>query len=233
VTDDAVVLMENYERFDKNIEGLEDVRLFWHNKQLKFVASSKNATDDERIVMMCGDYNAELAQLVNIQVLESPKGAYVEKNWVYVPVDKIKNDSYRDKMNFIYSWCPMEIGVVDNNRLVIHTTYQTPHLFQNARGSSPIVEYDGKLWCVIHFVKYASPRIYYHSLVQLNRETLKLEKFSLPFYFKRMAIEYCLGLHIDGASAAGGPVASMLFSENDTAPGLLQVPVGNLRWISI
>jgi hypothetical protein len=48
-----------------------------------------------------------------------------------------------------------------------------------------------------------------------------------------MAIEYCLGLHIDGASAAGGPVASMLFSENDTAPGLLQVPVGNLRWISI
>jgi hypothetical protein len=233
VTEDAVVLTENYEKFDRNIEGLEDVRLFWHNKQLKCIASSKNATDDERIVLVCGDYSAESATISNTVVLESPTNSFVEKNWVYVPTDAVSKE-HKDKMNFIYGWRPLLVGAVNaENKLVIHTQYDTPVMFQNARGSTALTEYDGKLWCVVHFVKYATPRIYYHSLVQLNKDTLKMEKFSLPFYFKRMAIEYCLGMHIDGASAAGGPVASMLFSENDTAPGLLQVPVGNLRWISI
>jgi hypothetical protein len=121
----------------------------------------------------------------------------------------------------------MEIGAINNNKLEIHTKINTPKFFSRLRGSSNICEYDGHLWCVVHFVRYTTPRVYYHSLVQLNRETLQPEMYSLPFCFRKTAIEYCLGLHIKDGKLC------FIFSQNDTEPGFITMSISELRFLII
>jgi glycosyltransferase involved in cell wall biosynthesis len=228
VTDFSSVLTENYTAYPSDIEGLEDIRLFKHQEKLRCIASSKNATNDDKIVIICGDYDVNSSSITNIVPLEGPRASHAEKNWIYVPSYAV-SIPHKNDINFIYGWHPLEIGSVDpnSNKLSIHTRHNTPALFRNARGSSPLVEYDGKLWGLIHFVKYGNPRIYYHSLVQFNRENAQPEQYSLPFYFKSMAIEYCIGLYIQS------DIVTFLFSENDTAPSMLQLPLSHLRFMRV
>ena len=226
-TEDVSMMTEDYVRYDKNIEGLEDVRLFRHNGRLRFTASSKNATNDERITIVCGDYNEQTCTMSNASILESPRRSECEKNWIYVPSSSITNEVGKGAMNFIYGWSPFEIGAVVQGKLQIHTTYQSCSLFGHARGSSSLVEHDGKLWCVVHFVKYVTPRIYSHSVVQFNKETMRPEQYSLPFCFRANRIEYCLGFDIRGNDCC------FIFSENDTSPGMIQIPFGNLRFVAL
>jgi tetratricopeptide (TPR) repeat protein len=214
--------------FNKNIEGLEDVRLFYHDGVLKFSASTKNLTDDENIVIAIGDYCADSARMYNIKVIQSPNGNSCEKNWISVP-ENCGLENGRGRMNFIYGWNPMEIGAVNDaeNKLEIHTKYDTPRIFGRFRGSSPLWEYEGKFYCVVHFVKYSTPRVYYHSVVRFNKNDLKPEAYAVPFCFKQTKIEYCLGFVIkDG-------VCAFIFSQNDCDPGLITMPLGRLRWIGV
>ena len=226
-TEEVTMINEDYPRYDKNIRGLEDVRIFHHDGRLRFTASSKDATDDERIVIVCGDYNEHMCTMNNTSIIESPRESGCEKNWIYVPNSAVQNEAGRDKMNFIYGWSPFEIGAVQNGKLEIHTTYPSCALFGHCRGSSALVEYDGKLWAVTHYVKYVSPRIYSHSVVQFNRTTMRPEQYSLPFCFRATKIEYCLGFDIRD------DVCCFTFSENDTSPGMITVPLGNLRFVSM
>ena len=59
--------------YPSNIEGLEDVRLFSFKDKLHFTASSKNITNDGKIVMTIGDYDAENAKMSNISVIQPIK----------------------------------------------------------------------------------------------------------------------------------------------------------------
>jgi tetratricopeptide (TPR) repeat protein len=214
--------------FNKNIEGLEDVRLFYHGGSLKFSASTKNLTDDDNIVIAIGDYCPDSARMYNIKVIQSPNGSGCEKNWIAIPED-CGLENGRGQMNFIYGWNPMEIGAVNaaENKLEIHTKYDTPRIFGRFRGSSPLWEYEGKFYCVVHFVKYSTPRVYYHSVVRFNKADLKPEAYAAPFCFKQTKIEYCLGFVIkDG-------VCAFIFSQNDCDPGLITMPLGRLRWIGV
>ena len=213
--------------YPSNIEGLEDVRLFSFKDKLHFTASSKNLTDDGKIVIAIGEYNPENHMMKNINVIRPHKLSDCEKNWIFVPETSFTNtEAAKDKMNFIYGWHPMEIGAVTDNKLSIHTKFDTPRIFSRFRGSSTICEYDNKLWAVVHFIKYSTPRVYYHSLVQFNRETMKPEQYSLPFVFRKHAIEYCLGMHIrDGK-------IYFVFSQNDNDPGLITMPFSKLKFVS-
>jgi tetratricopeptide (TPR) repeat protein len=231
--------------YPSNIEGLEDVRLFMFKDKVYFTASSKNITNDGKIVMAIGDYDPESTKMSNIGIIQPPKPSDCEKNWIYIPEYSLSaTEAAKNKMNFIYGWHPLQIGAVNVSfdfidsksssgeisllqNLQIHTTFETPRFFSRFRGSSTICEYDGRLWCVAHFVKYSTPRVYLHSVVTFNRETMKPEMYSLPFVFRKHAIEYCLGLHIkDGKMCC-------IFSQNDNEPGFITMPINNLRFLPI
>jgi tetratricopeptide (TPR) repeat protein len=234
-TGDVALLTEDYHKYDSNIEGLEDVRIFYHEGRLKCFASSKNITNDGNIVIALGDYDAEQSRISNLQVVKSPRDSNVEKNWIQASsayLTKLENyEQIKDKLNVIYGWSPFEIGAVETedgvSTLRIHTTYATNNLFRHCRGSSPLVEYNGKLYSVVHFVKYVQPRQYYHSVVEFNRGTLKPERYTVPFAFCDVKIEYCLGFDIKN------DVATFMFSRNDADPSMIRVPFGNLRMQSI
>jgi tetratricopeptide (TPR) repeat protein len=250
--EDVRMMKEEVDRtYPSNIEGLEDVRLFVFKNKLSFTASSKNVTADGKIVMTMGEYDPETAKMSNISVIKPPKPSDCEKNWIYIPEYSLAGtDAAKNKINFIYGWYPLQIGAVNISfdfsddrealaatavteeisllqRLEIHTTFETPRFFSRFRGSSNMCEYDGRLWCVAHFVKYSTPRVYLHSVVSFNRETMKPEAYSLPFVFRKHAIEYCLGLHIKNEKMC------CIFSQNDNEPGFITMPIANLRFLPI
>jgi hypothetical protein len=197
--------------FLSNVQGLEDLRLFSFNNKLRFTASSKIVSDDGKITMVLGDYNLDNKTINNISFIKSPYNKSCEKNWIYIPDSPI----HKDKMNFIYNWFPYNVGSINElSELKLHIIYKMPSIFSRVRGSSNLCEFDNKLWCVTHIVRYSTPRVYYHMLVCLNKETLLPEKYSVPFCFAKLEIEYCLGLHITSGKAR------FLFSHNDSNPGL-------------
>jgi hypothetical protein len=224
----SIMKEEPEKTYPSNIEGLEDVRLFSFQNKLHFTASSKNLSADGKIVMSVGEYNPEQKTMNNISIIESPKGSGCEKNWIYVPESSLTGiEDSKNRMNFIYGWHPLEIGAVNDKKLVIHTKYDTPAFFSRFRGSSTICEYDGRLWAVVHFVKYSTPRVYYHVVIGFNRDTMKPEQYSLPFCFRKTAIEYCLGFTIRDGKAC------FIFSQNDNEPGIITMPLSNLRFVSV
>jgi tetratricopeptide (TPR) repeat protein len=227
-TEEIRMMNEEYIRFPSHIEGMEDARIFYHDGKLRFTASSKNITDDGKIVIATGDYVIEENAMKNIRVLQPPQPSQCEKNWVYVPESHLTHEKAKGRMNFIYGWNPLTIGSInEKDTLEIHTTYDTPAIFGRFRGSSGLVEYQKKLYAVIHLVKYATPRSYYHSVVQFNLDTMKPEAYSAPFSFCEPKIEYCLGFQIQNDEA------HFFFSRNDTDPSYIHVPMNKLRMISV
>lgn len=227
--ENITIMKENIDKtYPSNIEGLEDVRLFKFKDNIYFSASSKNFTNTGKIVIAIGEYIPTEYIIKNISIIQSPTSSECEKNWIFVPETALLScEAAKNKMNFIYEWHPFKIGAINNNKLDIHTIYNTPSFFSRFRGSSNICEYNGYLWCVTHFVQYYTPRKYIHSVVLFNCETMKPIIYSLPFVFKNYAIEYCLGFHISDGKAC------FIFSQNDNKPGFITIPITNLRFESL
>jgi tetratricopeptide (TPR) repeat protein len=214
-------------RYESNIEGLEDIRLFNYENRVYFSASVKNLNPDGRIEIAVGQYDTKYTLLHDINVVYPPEPTRCEKNWIFVPNNYLTNLEAKGKMNFIYKWHPLQICSVNDNKLNIHTSFNTPKFFDRFRGSSNICEYKGKLWTVVHFVKYSIPRVYYHSVVQFDTKNMRPEKYSLPFCFRNRSIEYCLGFNIrdDGMC--------FVVSENDSNPCIITVPINMIGFISL
>jgi tetratricopeptide (TPR) repeat protein len=224
-TGEISIMKDDYDPYPSNIEGLEDVRLFYHQGQLCFSASSKNFTSDGKIVIVMGDYIISENRMGNINYIRPPRPSDCEKNWIYVPNQHLTHDKSKGKVNFIYGWNPLVIGAVCNNQLEIHTTYETPSIFSRFRGSTTFVEYDDKLYAVVHFVKYSTPRCYYHSVLQCNKNTMKPEAYAAPFSFCEPKIEYCIGFDINDGDI------HFFFSRNDTDPSTICIPFHHLHMI--
>ena len=62
--------------------------------------------------------------------------------------------------------------------------------FNKLRGSAPFIEYNGYLVGIAHFSEETKPRHYFHMMVDENL------KFSKPFFFENLGIEFCIGFTI-------------------------------------
>ena len=216
----VTLMTEEYERKESHIQGLEDIRLFYLNNTLHALASCKDIVSDGRIVMTHGKYNIDTHTITDLIVVDSPKGSTVEKNWTIIPESLITEKQFK----VIYSWHPLEIGTVYENKLILYKKHDTPEIFKHCRGSTPLILYNNSYWCVLHIVKYSTPRIYSHMVVQLDLE-FKIVQYTIPFSFRRNRIEYCIGFDIEKDTAL------FFFSENDSTPGKIQISLSNLKWI--
>ena len=232
------------------IEGLEDVRLFYsaHAGKLQFTASCADIVSAEpasgaahKIVIVHGDYevgtpaDTSVPRICNVKPLASPIATSVcEKNWLHVPSAFLSGEHASASLHhFIYSWHPFQIGAVDTHaehrQLRIHTTQQTPAFFEHFRGSCAPVEYNGKVYVLVHHVKYCSPRIYLHGLVQCSRTTMHVEQYTPLFYFRQRGIEYCTGMHFNTKTDQ----CMFFISENDSNPGCVSVAFKKFKWIPV
>jgi len=173
-----------------NIYGLEDIRLYEYNNQLRFIATNRNYAPIYKNRMIVGDYNIENLSYDNCQLIESPYNSQYEKNWIPI--------CYNGEECFIYSWCPMDIY-----RLNLETSSLIPvcrHMntitapdFYRVRGSSSFVELGDVLVGVVHFSEETVPRQYHHMLVSLEKHTYKPLRYSETFYFQHIGVEFCTG----------------------------------------
>jgi len=217
-----------------NILGLEDVRLFSQNGTLVYTATSKSCTADGRYRMVMGTYDPSANQFCDSRILEPPTPTDCEKNWLMVPNKQSSEPESQPESQspplFVYKWHPFEAGTVaTDNRLTITTRYETPPYFMMMRGSANGILVNGRIWCLTHVVKYGTPRRYYHHIVVLNKDTLKPEEISTPFYFQTLGIEYCLGIHLNGAK--DGLV--LYVSTFDADPKVVMVPLTAFEFLQI
>jgi hypothetical protein len=227
-----MIMKEDYINYPAEYEGLEDIRLFYHQNQLKCIACCANIINNGKfnkggkviIVMVVGDYNVQNNLITNLKVIGSPYRLTIEKNWIFVNdqyVSRLENSENRKgKMNFIYEWNPLKIGYAnENDKLQIYKEYDVPELFKLFRGSTIVIEYDGSLFCVVHYLKNKKPRIYHHCLVQFEYGTLKPIAITNPFIFMNKGVEYCIGFDIKDN------IAYFIFSTDDSVPSLIETPM--------
>lgn len=199
-----------------HIEGLEDVRVYVDKlSTTRFVATC--AQTGPKIRMVQGDYNLTTRSLRNCKVLQPPTDTDCEKNWLPIPFTN----------ELIYSWHPLQIGIVKDSKLEIQATYQTPWFFKHLRGSAVPIRIGQDLMVLTHFVEYSQPRKYYHCIVTLNAEDYSPIRISLPFTFKATGIEYCLGWEYtkEGLTFA--------FSSWDDNPCLTTAHLSRFQWMNI
>lgn len=199
---------------ETNILGLEDIRLFQSDNKLKCIATSREFSTNSTNSMIICDYNLDTNTIENGSIIESPNPDECEKNWIPI------ND------NIIYKWFPLQIGKIENNKLLIHTSIETPKFFKHLRGSSNVVEYNNQYWIVVHGVKYTTPRKYYHMIIILDRE-YKINNYTVPFYFDSYNIEYCLGLLIENNNIY------ITASKNDSNPIIVEININEIKKLYI
>jgi hypothetical protein len=168
--------------------------------------------------MVIGDYNINLNKFDNNNKIYSPNNYNgVEKNWIPVN-DKI-----------IYNWYPLQIGQINNkNILVINKTINMPQIFNEMRGSTNYVEYNGNYLFIVHKLKFIMfKRVYIHHFVLLEKDTFKLLNYSDEFIFIKQGIEYCLSMIVINKKLY------MTVSINDMNPVILNIDVDYINKLLI
>ena len=210
----------NEKFFDINFEdrryiGIEDIRIFYNsnenvndsqNNKIKFIGTGYHKNNSIGIVQ--GEYNLNNSILESRELTCGFNNSNCEKNWVYT--------NYNGSTHIIYKWNPLQICKVDEetNKLNLIESKDMPKIFSHVRGSSCGFNYIKKLnlsgindnisinineteiWFVCHIVSYETPRHYYH-IIAVFDEKMDLLRYSAPFKFEDVCIEYCLSIVVE------------------------------------
>lgn len=199
--------------------GLEDIRLYNDNDNIKFIASNINYISSGKNRMIIGDYDYENNICKNLKIINILWNSECEKNWVPLP-------SYIDNNKlFIYKWFPYTIGIINSNNnfeIIFEKTYKD-NIFNKFRGSTPFIKYDDNTFIgVVHYSVAGAPPIYYHSLVLINSNTNLPLYYSDPFKFSEYQIEFCIGFTIINSEYL------FWISQMDREPILIKINVNKI-----
>jgi hypothetical protein len=208
-TGEYLIIEDSLPLFESSVKGLEDMRVYNFEGRLFYTATNYYEYIDKKISIVHGEYGKEPIGI------ESPTNSVCEKNWLNVPGTD----------EFIYSWSPLRIGKIYENKFLFFKEIPTPPLFKIFRGSASPVEIDGKLVALVHFCEYSKKRNYYHCFVELEKQSYKPLGISFPFTFKSQGIEYCLSMRLREFNTIECFVSFM-----DSDLHKVQINVKDIRW---
>jgi hypothetical protein len=180
----------------KRYVGIEDVRVY----NGKYIGTGQFNCDGETIGLVYGDYSLSPDGLDNpkeirlsgelLQFLGKESQPLCEKNWVFYEPNHI-----------VYNWFPLILCNLSEqeSESELISVKEMPKFFRFVRGSTCGVLYQNEIWFITHIVSNGSPRIYYHSFAVFD-ESMNLLRFSAPFKFSDVKIEYCLGFIIENGN---------------------------------
>lgn len=207
-TGESIMVPENFVEMTEKISllennlysrNIEDIRLYIEEDKIKFIGTTVGYHNTGGNRMIVGEYNIENLEYTEECLVEPPENTWCEKNWIPLICNKDK------QLYFIYRLEPFEIGqiIVDDDtnqhKLNIVEVYDETSFvpfFHKMRGSTPFVETTEGLVGVIHFSEETKPRHYFHMLILLDKNTLRPLKYSEPFVFEKVSIEFCIGFDI-------------------------------------
>lgn len=190
------IQLPEHEFYSRNIE---DIRLYTINDKIKFIGTTVgyHTTGGNRMVV--GQYDIINNKYYEECIVEPPTNTWCEKNWIPLIREQDKREY------FIYRWEPFEIGqiVLDDNDdkhilniVEVYDETKNVPFFHKIRGSTTFVTTEEGLIGVIHFSEESKPRHYFHMLILLDKNTFQPLKYSEPFVFEKVAIEFCIGFDI-------------------------------------
>ena len=188
--------------FSNYYVGYEDVKIAAKaDGKLAFVGTTQARVNGSVILTIHrGDYHIGAGELDNMGVLEArpvitKHNRGCEKNWALINgCDKV-----------VYEWYPLTIGRIegcdDASQKVLNLemveTSGTPIFFKMLRGSSNGAISGDEVWFLCHVVDHDKPRFYYHCFVILDKESLRLKRWSTLMTFEGERIEFCIGLIVE------------------------------------
>ena len=172
--------------------GVEDVRFFVHDNSIYYIGSYCDEMD-QRIKIVSGIYHINDTKLIpNIITPSFHTNNNWEKNWVFF--------NNNGDLNIIYKWKPLYICKInyDTKKLdLLNTNDNVPAFFNMFRGSTNGIDYDNKIWFIVHYSKKINDKnCYLHVFVVFDKQ-MNLLGYSNPFKFKNCIIEYCIGMTIN------------------------------------
>jgi len=205
-------------KFESHVRGLEDVRIYKLEDKLYFTGVSVRELVENTISIVSGEYDTKTSTYSNSIPVISPKNSMCEKNWLHVPGTD----------HFIYSWNPLRIGKLRDNKMIFFKETTTLPFFSTLRGSAPPIEVNGKWFVLTHLVEYARNRNYYHCIVELEKDTYKPSRLTMPFTFRGSGVEYCIsGRLLDNDTLE----YYVSFMDKDSSR--VRFNVTSLQWISL
>lgn len=172
----------------KKIIGIEDIRIFKSNNDVKFTGTME--INENMVGIVSGDYCFEESILKNINYIKPTFNFQsVEKNWVHFVL--------YDENHIIYKWRPLQICKIHESSLFLINQIETPLFFENFRGSSNGISYNDKYWFITHQKDSKfNNALYFHNFVIFNKH-MKLIRYSESFRFEGNKIEFCMGIEKD------------------------------------
>ncbi|WP_461357404.1 glycosyltransferase family 25 protein [Bradyrhizobium sp. USDA 4454] len=176
----------------KEVQGLEDIRLFSWNGSLWGSSCVRELNADgwcEQLIARIEQRSNSEARLTQWRVLRPEGPRLHEKNWM--------PQANGASLHFVYSCGPTRI-VNDRGELV--SQRDASFAVEQFRGGTPLIEFDQGWLALVHEVQWQNDRRFYqHRFVWFDRDN-NLSRLSRPFYFKEKGVEFAAGLawHQDG-----------------------------------
>jgi hypothetical protein len=171
-------------------KGIEDIRLFYFNNNIYYIGSAYN-TQNNRVEIVSDILDLQNNILNKKFISPSFNTKFkTEKNWIF-----FENN---ENLYIIYKWFPITICNINYNTQKLNVTKEItniPEFFKRFRGSTCGVNYDNKIWFIVHFVrniKGISKPNYLHCFVVFDKQ-LNMIGYSQPFNFENNLVEYCIG----------------------------------------
>jgi FkbM family methyltransferase len=173
--------------YPKNVLGMEDIRLFRENNENYFFCTDLEVNDSRTPQICWGTYEEDgsVTRLVPLMAGEELK---CEKNWMPFMQD--------GTIYFIYAMGPFQLYKLDQETGKVEELKKVQlgsRYIDDFRGSASPISYKDGWLCTIHQVYHSDPRKYFHRFIWLDRDFATI-KYSRPFYFERVDIEFNLSL---------------------------------------
>ena len=175
--------------FESTVSGYEDLRVFRCNGELYAIAMSRryNALYARQILIKIGDNGI----VSSVRLIDFGQNVH-EKNWI--PINGM------NKITFLYKCQPNKILEIENSGdlRIIDGGISKIEMGDWSGGSPAIRVEDGWLFVIHESVSFDNkPRVYWHRFVWMN-DNFEINRYTDPFIFSKVGIEYCTGLILIG-----------------------------------
>jgi hypothetical protein len=181
--------------YDAKYLGIEDIRLFNFKDEIYFIGSLYNPKNN-KVEIVSNKYT--LGQNYNTIIIKPTFKTEFnwEKNWVFF--------NNNNELNVIYKWDPIYICKIDYDKKelnLIRSIEKLPSIFSKFRGSTNGIEYNDKIWFIVHQQNTVIDDIksYLHNFVVFDKN-MNLLGYSEAFNFENKLVEFCVGMEFDDNS---------------------------------
>lgn len=177
--------------------GIEDIKIYNYKNDIFYIGtkiSSSTQTPSKKVGITTGLYFpfSEIPYYKDNKIITQDfKKSSCEKNWVFT--------IYQNQLCIVYQFYPLTICKQHNSPdhvLIPIIQKDMPKIYDNVRGSTCGFVYNEEIWFVNHLVSFTTPRSYYHMISVFDKD-MNLLRYSAPFSFEKMKIEFCLSIVVE------------------------------------